>query len=68
MSGFCLNWASSNTVVKVLGGLIGRGAILAICMVMLLLPVFLMLADAIIPHTYLTKRAIKRREPFNDER
>lgn len=53
LSGFCLNWSSSNEVVKVLGGLIGRGAILAILMVMLLLPVFLLLMDRVIPHTQL---------------
>lgn len=51
LSGFCLNWSSSNEVVRVLGGLIGRGAILAILMVMLLLPVFLILMDRVIPHT-----------------
>lgn len=68
LSGFCLNWASSNTVVKVLGGLIGRGAILAICMVMLLLPVFLMLADSIIPHTYLFGRGKKRKELLKNEK
>lgn len=68
LSGFCLNRASSNTVVKVLGGLIERGAIFAICMVMLLLPVFLMLADRIIPHTYLFGRGKKRKEmPENEE-
>lgn len=60
LSGFCLNWSSSNEVVKVLGGLIGRGAILAICMVMLLLPVFLLLADKIIPHTYLFQKKERR--------
>ncbi len=51
LSGFCLNWSSSNEVVKVLGGLIGRGAILAILMVMLLLPVFLICIDRVLPHT-----------------
>lgn len=51
LSGFCLNWSSSNEVVRVLGGLIGRGAILAILMVMLLLPIFLILMDRVLPHT-----------------
>lgn len=57
LSGFCLNWSSSNAVVQVLGGLIGRGAILAILMVMLLLPVFLLLFDRVLPYTqfYLKK-------------
>ena len=68
LSGFCLNWASSNAVVKVLGGLIGRGAILAICMVMLLLPVFLMIADRIIPHTYLFKKRKDGEELFKNEK
>ena len=68
LSGFCLNWASSNEVVKVLGGLIGRGAILAICMVMLLLPVFLLLADRVIPHTYLFGGRKKRKELYKNEK
>lgn len=51
LSGFCLNWSSSNEVVKVLGGLICRGAILAILMVVLLLPTFLLIIDPLIPHT-----------------
>lgn len=66
LSGFCLNWSSSNEVVKVLGGLIGRGAILAICMVMLLLPVFLLLADRVIPHTYIFRK--KRKESLKHEK
>lgn len=53
LSGFCLNFASSNEVVQVLGGLIGRGAIMAILLVMLLLPVFLLLFDRVLPHTQL---------------
>ena len=68
LSGFCLNWSSSNEVVKVLGGLIGRGAILAICMVMLLLPVFLLLADRVIPHTYLFIGRKNRRELNENEK
>ena len=51
LSGFCLNWSSTNVVVQVLGGLICRGAILAILMVVLLLPTFLMLIDPLIPMT-----------------
>lgn len=51
LSGFCLNWSSSNEVVKVLGGLICRGAILAILMVVLLLPTFLLIIDSLIPRT-----------------
>lgn len=66
LSGFCLNWSSSNEVVKVLGGLIGRGAILAICMVILLLPIFLLLADGVIPHTYIFRK--KRKELLQNEK
>ncbi len=51
LSGFCLNWSSTNEVVQVLGGLIFRGAILAILMVVLLLPTFLLLIDRFIPYT-----------------
>ena len=51
LSGFCLNWSSTNEVVQVLGGLICRGAILAILMVVLLLPTFLLLIDKFIPYT-----------------
>lgn len=53
LAGFCLNWSSTNAVVKVLGSLIGRGAILAVLMVMLLLPALLLGTDGIIPHTVL---------------
>lgn len=56
LSGFCLNWSSSNEIVKVLGGLITRGAIFAILMVMLLLPIFLLLMDKVIPHTQIRFR------------
>ena len=51
LSGFCLDRSSSNEVVQVLGGLICRGAILAILMVVLLLPTFLMIIDPLIPAT-----------------
>lgn len=68
LSGFCLSFASSNEVVKVLGGLIGRGAIFAICMVMLLLPVFLLIADSIIPHTYLFGIGKKRKGSYKNEK
>lgn len=53
LAGFCMNWTSSNAIVRVLGALIGRGAILAVVMVMLLLPALLLLTDGIIPHTTL---------------
>lgn len=51
LSGFCLDRSSSNEVVQVLGGLICRGAILAILMVVLLLPTFLLIIDPLIPAT-----------------
>lgn len=68
LSGFCLNWTSSNEVVKVLGGLIGRGALLAICMVMLLLPVFLLISDKLIPYTYLFGKGKKKKELLKNEK
>lgn len=64
LSGFCLNWSSTNEVVKVLGGLICRGAILAILMVVLLLPTFLLLIDPLIPRTTFHFRKTKE-EPQN---
>lgn len=51
LAGFSLQLSSSNEVCKVLGALIGRGSLFAIFMVMLLLPVFLLIMDKIIPHT-----------------
>lgn len=66
LSGFCLNWSSSNEVVKVLGGLICRGAILAILMVVLLLPTFLLIIDSLIPRT--TFRLGKNKEELQNEK
>lgn len=60
LSGFCLNWSSSNAVVQILGELIGRGAILAVVMVMLLLPTLLLLTDRLVPHTTLGFKRRKR--------
>lgn len=65
LSGFCLNWSSSNEVVKVLGGLICRGAILAILMVVLLLPTFLLMIDPLIPAT--TFRGRRKKGAFEHD-
>lgn len=64
LSGFCLNWSSTNEVVKVLGGLICRGAILAMLMVVLLLPTFLLIIDPLIQHT--TFHLKKKKENLKD--
>lgn len=64
LSGFCLNWASSNSVVQILGALIGRGAILAVLMVLLLLPLLLLIADGILPHTKLHRRKKRRKVEY----
>jgi len=65
LSGFCLAFASSNSVVKILGTLIGRGAVLAVVMVMLLLPSLLLMTDKILPHTGLL--FWKRKENRNEK-
>lgn len=51
LAGFCMAGASSNEILAGMGVLIGRGAILSVVMVMLLLPTLLLLTDRIIPHT-----------------
>lgn len=51
LAGFCMAGASSNEILAGMGILIGRGAILSVVMVMLLLPTLLLLTDRIIPHT-----------------
>ena len=69
LCGFCLNWSSSNSVVQVLGELIGRGAILAVLMVMLLLPLLLLIFDKIIPYTVIgfkRKKSTKKQESQNN--
>lgn len=66
LSGFCLNWSSSNEVVQVLGGLICRGAILAILMVVLLLPTFLLWIDPLIPRTTFHFRKKQKNKEVQD--
>lgn len=51
LSGVCLSAISSNVIVKALGSMIGRGAILSLGLVVLLLPVLLLMIDAFIPKT-----------------
>lgn len=53
LAGFCMAGASSNEILAGMGILFGRGAILSVVMVMLLLPTLLLLTDKIIPHTSL---------------
>lgn len=59
LAGFCMAGASSNAILAGMGILVGRGAVLSVVMVMLLLPTLLLLTDGIIPHTSLIPR--KRR-------
>lgn len=59
LAGFCMAFASSNEILAGMGILIGRGAILSVVMVMLLLPTMLLLTDKMIPYTGLPFR--KRR-------
>lgn len=61
LAGFCMAGASSNAILAGMGILIGRGAILSVVMVMLLLPTLLLWTDRIIPHTVLPFP--RRREP-----
>lgn len=56
LAGFCMAGASSNAILAGMGILVGRGAILSVVMVMLLLPTLLLLTDGIIPHTSLIPR------------
>ena len=51
LSGVCLSAISSNVIVKALGSMIGRGAVLSLGLVVLLLPVLLLMIDAFIPKT-----------------
>lgn len=53
LAGFCMSGASSNAILAVMGELIGRGAVLSVVMVMLLLPTLLLLTDKLLPHTRL---------------
>lgn len=51
LAGFCMAGASSNEILAGMGILIGRGAILSVVMVMLLLPTLLLMTDQLIPRT-----------------
>lgn len=51
LAGMCLSWTSSNAIIRVIGVLVGRGAVLALLMVMLLLPTLMVLLDKVIPYT-----------------
>ena len=51
IAGFCMAGVSSNEILAGMGILIGRGAILSVVMVMLLLPTLLLLTDRVIPRT-----------------
>jgi predicted RND superfamily exporter protein len=50
-AGFCLAYTSSNPIVAELGVLLGRGTILSMSMVVLLLPALLLLFDKVIDRT-----------------
>lgn len=62
LAGFCLAWSSSNEIIAVLGTLVGRGAILSVIMVILLLPALLLYTDKIIPHTGLKRKNKERKQ------
>lgn len=51
IAGFCMAFVSSNEILSGMGILFGRGAILSVVMVMLLLPTLLLFTDRLIPHT-----------------
>ena len=51
ISGFCLMILSTNAIVQALGLLIGRGALMALCFVSLLLPALILIIDPLIPYT-----------------
>lgn len=53
LAGFCMAGASSNEILAGMGVLIGRGAILSVVMVMLLLPTLLLFTDRLLPRTRL---------------
>ena len=67
LAGFCLSLSSSNEIIQAIGILTGRGAILAIGMVMLFLPTLILLTDKILPHTGLRCRK-KKKEILNHEK
>lgn len=60
LAGFCMAGASSNAILAGMGILIGRGAVLSVVMVMLLLPTFLLASDKIIPYTGIIPKKRKK--------
>lgn len=53
LSGVCMSGLSTNPIVKALGVLMGRGAVLALVLVVLLLPALILVIDKFIPYTTL---------------
>ena len=51
MSGFCLMLLSTNAIVKAMGELIGRGPLMALGCVTLLLPALILIVDPVLPYT-----------------
>lgn len=66
LAGFCMAAASSNEILAGMGILVGRGAVLSVVMVMLLLPTLLLLTDRIIPHTGVIPRKFLRKKQTTD--
>lgn len=51
LSGFCLMLLSTNVIVKAMGELIGRGPLMALGCVTLLLPALILIVDPVLPYT-----------------
>lgn len=66
LSGVCMSGLSTNPIVKALGVLMGRGAILALTLVVLLLPALILLIDKFIPYTTLKANFYKEKNNKSD--
>lgn len=56
-AGFCLAAAAANPIVSELGSLLGRGTLLSLAMVVLVLPALLLLCDRVIQKTTLKSKS-----------
>ncbi|MDD6484732.1 MAG: MMPL family transporter [Clostridiales bacterium] len=66
MAGFLIGWISTDAVVATLGKNLGRGTLISIILVMLVLPQILLLCDKFIEKTYFKIKAESREKVNSD--
>jgi predicted RND superfamily exporter protein len=65
IAGFSLSFMSSEDTVKVIGGLIGKGALIALIVTITFYPALLLLTDKLLPYTTKGLEFVKRKSKNN---